>query len=296
MKFCLGVTLYNPSIYELNSLLSLEKVFDKIYIFDNSEGELFNSNSIFFKEYKNISYIGNNKNDGLSIAYNEMCSMSISDGFDFICLLDQDSKTTVTTLKFAINYIKKQLTNKVAVYAPEIIYSHKSEISYKKQKNYNVKEIAWAISSGSFINLKLYKDIYQFDENYFIDRLDYDYCYTMRTYGFKIIRIKNYVLYQSLGEEKKVGTKLVSQHNPLRHYYISRNRLFFYIKKYKKIFILKYALVFLLSLRHLYNVIFHEDLKIQKINMIIKGYIDFSRGYMGKLEIKNVDLNNGMIK
>jgi len=283
MKFCCGVTLYYPSKNELESIRKYREIFDFVYLFDNTDSSGRLNNEKFFFDDDGFVYCSNKTNEGLSVAYNIMCSQAISDGFDYICLFDQDSTILNKDVIKIIDYIHIDDMEEVAVYAPEIVYKYENIAIYSGENKARGVEIAWAISSGSFINLVAYQKTEGFDENYFIDRLDYDYCLIIRRLGYKVINIKNVLLYQKLGEQGKGIFKRVSQHGALRHYYIFRNRLYFYFKR-NKISIVEVIKVGLLSLKHIVKVFLLEEQKVEKVKMMICGLKDFSQNKMGKYQ------------
>ena len=85
------------------------------------------------------------------------------------------------------------------------------------------------------------------------------------------------VLNQKLGDDN--GSKHTS-HNPIRHYYIFRNR-FYYNKKFyspfKRIF-----LNVAQTIKHLGHVLWFESDKVTKIKMLTIAYMDYKSGRMGK--------------
>lgn len=283
MKFCCGVTLFYPSKEELDAIRKYSDIFECMYLFDNTDSDERFRNEEYYNDNQGFIYISNNENEGLSIAYNTMCKKAIADGYNYICLFDQDSLIKVQDLRKMIDYIKINKSENVAIYVPEIIYKHENNSMQIVEEKCMGVEVEWAISSGSFINLNVYQKTEGFDENYFIDRLDYDYCIAVKKLGYKVIKIKNTFLYQTLGEQGKGIFRNVSQHSPIRHYYIFRNRLYYYINKNKTSDI-QYLILIGISLRHFSKILLFEKCKIEKIKMLYKGLVDYNRGRMGKYE------------
>ncbi|MFB9974853.1 glycosyltransferase [Allobacillus sp. SKP2-8] len=281
MRFSCCVTLFYPTEDELDCITNYRENFERVYIFDNTEGVDCKRNKDYFANKVGFTYLSNQQNDGLSVAFNIMCQRAVTDGFDYICIFDQDSFITSSDLSKMKSFIEKSPSNKVGIYVPYIMYSHLNEDKAILKGGVDSIEVDWAISSGSFINLSVFNETEGFDENYFIDRLDYDYCYTIRDLGYKVVRINNVFLHQNLGEERKVLFRNVSQHNVIRHYYIFRNRLYFYIKKDK---VSLYSLIKLcsISIKHLLQILLSEEQKKRKIKMIIISCKDFINGKMGK--------------
>lgn len=146
---------------------------------------------------------------------------------------------------------------------------------------YMVVEIDWVISSRRFIELSKYKETQGFDENYFVNRLDYHYCITVKELGYKVIKIKNAFLYQTLGEQGKGIFKSISKYSHIRHYYIFKNILYYYFKKRTPSFMTA-SKVGILSLKQIWSVIIFEEYKTKKIKMRLKGLEDYRHNNMGK--------------
>lgn len=282
MKFCCGVTLYYPRDEELKLIDGYRKNFEKVFVFDNTDSNKRLLNQEYFKNKDSVEYISKNSNEGLSVAFNMMCQKAIENGFDYICLLDQDSDFSSENIFKMINHIKSSKKKNVGIYVPEIVYKHLENNRRLRQTSISETQIKWGISSGSFINLDIYKKTDGFDENYFIDRLDYDYCIKLNRLGYKLIKIKSSYLYQDLGQSRKGIIGSVSQHSPIRHYYMFRNRLYFYAKNESNK-VKNFSTIIFLSARHFLKVIFTEDEKREKIKMMVKGYKDYHDKNMGKL-------------
>ena len=284
MKFCCGVTLYYPKEEELDFIREYKYIFEYIFIYDNTDNKDFSKKNKSFFEQEGFEYISHKNNEGLSVAFNVMCKKAIYNNFSYICLFDQDSVILKKDLIEFIDFVRIDSNKDVGIYVPKIIYKHNEKNIFITKDNINQNEIDWAISSGSLVNLLAYQKTEGFDENYFIDRLDYDYCHVLKKLGYKIIEVKKVFLYQTLGEQGKGIFSTISQHSPIRHYYIFRNRLYFYFKR-NEISKIVFFKVILLSLKHIVEVIFLEKQKREKLKMIIYGAKDFYKNNMGKYTI-----------
>ena len=270
-KFFCGIPIYNPTEKQIANIEIYARIFSKLYIYDNSD----NIEKYYLKtleENPGISYISTGNNDGLSRAYNEMCGAALKDGADYLAIYDQDTEPSEKYIRILMDYIERD-TKSVAVYGPKIIKSDGEKAEDK------AVEVDVLISSGSFLNLDIYKKTPGFDEALFIDNVDDDYCLAARKLGFKIIEVRRALLLHKIGEHKKFLWKIIEEHSPLRMYYIIRNTLYLY-KKYD-MGKLKSLGWFLGKIRH---VALYESEKLSKLKMMIKGAGDFCRGKMGKYE------------
>lgn len=274
IKFCAGITLYYPEEKCLTKINKYAEVFDKIFVYDNTDdGKI---NNYLFPQ--NVDYYTNGNNDGLPHAYNYMLHKSQANNMDYLCLLDQDSdfsNVEINKLLSFIRYNKTIVSSNIAIYAPFIIFDRECYLG-----NNDFDEQEWVITAGSFINVKLFKENdLEYDENYFIDRVDADMCKRIRDLGLKIIVYNNSKLFQSLGEKTKFTHP---NHTPIRHYYIFRDRLYFFKKYYSYCkFIL---LATIKSINHIRLVILFENKKMQKMKYMVRALADFRKGIKGSIK------------
>jgi rhamnosyltransferase len=198
MRFSAGITLYNPTMEEISRILIYEKNFDKIYLYDNTEKT--NANLNFFLNNEKFKYISSGQNNGLSIAFNILIQHAINDDFDFICLLDQDSVFPILSISNIKLYINNYHQDQNVLYIPKVIFSQKYINEFSNDNR--VIEVNKGITSGTFFSLNKIKLIGFFDENYFIDKVDYDFCFRIRLLSFKIIQVNSSRLFQTIGSNK----------------------------------------------------------------------------------------------
>lgn len=263
LKFSAGVTLFNPTFEEMNNVIKYATIFDKVYVYDNSVEE-YDRSSL---NRASIEIVSQGSNDGVGKACRVMTEKAKQDQFDFIMLFDQDSIMDHDNIMRIIGFIRSQEVEAM-IYSPQIVFNKKTVII----KN-GYKFVDWCITSGSVVKLDDYGKNITFDDNYFIDRVDKDFCYQVITNNKKICQVNNSLLYQQLGETSRNGYSI---HQPFRHYYIARNRAYFN-KKYKK----SILLTIFQSIRHIGIVIKNEPQKKEKIKMIFKGISDYRKGKMG---------------
>lgn len=89
-------------------------------------------------------------------------------------------------------------------------------------------EAAFLITSGALIDLQHLPTIGGMRSDYFIDNVDLEWCFRARAKGFRLLGTDHAHLHHRIGEDGQawaVRRGWVVQHNPLRYYYSSRNRL-----------------------------------------------------------------------
>ncbi len=264
-----AMTLYNPLEEDIQNLINYAAEFKGIYVYANSSIKEFRKKLTV----SNIKVIGKGDNDGLAIACHALCTAAQKDGYKYVLLLDQDSRIGFKDINLLYENLYLNNDN-VVMTCPQIVLNNK-----KPQSGSDAEFVPWCITSGSLLDLRYYGDDICFDEKYFIDRLDLDFCRQITEKGYKIFRINEALLYQDLGQTIIKRNKAVYVHAPLRHYYISRNRLY-YNKKYHISGMITLAQFF----RHIFMIIFDEDRKIEKLKMVFNGIADYKNNKFGKRE------------
>lgn len=274
------VVLYHPDESIIENIKTYQQI-TKIYAVDNSEkydDDLVEK----LKQFENLIYINNNGNQGIAHALNVGARLAIENGANWLLTMDQDSSFEKSSLEVLIEWIKNNDISKVGIISP--YHFTLAQINTYKKEDKAVDELT-VMTSGNLLNLEAYKSIGKFEEKYFIDYVDNEYCLRLQTNGYSIKVHKNSILVHALGNissKTLLGKRLVyTNHNHIRRYYITRNRLDV-IKKY----FFKY---FVFSIKELKAIIFEwikiilfEQNKIKKQKAILLGTFDFLRNKYGK--------------
>lgn len=271
MRIAAAVTLYNPTYEIIENLKNTVNLFDHVYIYDNSEkvGNYFET----IKGFSNVTYIYHNENKGLPIAFNYILKEVYKTDVEYLCTLDQDSIISLKCVKRIMNYINNNDVSDVAIVAP-------LPTGIKVKSRANVEKMEWVICSGSFLNLKLIKNNnILYDEAYFVDRFDVDFCMQIRKKKLSIIRLNDIILNHRCGDEQ-------GGHSELRNYYMFRNRFYYNKKYYSRI--IACARTLLQNLRHMRWVIEKPSKIKERLRVLIVAYIDFRKNKMGKISSESM--------
>ena len=226
MKICAGIVTYNPDIERLKSNINgIINQVDKVYIFDNDSNNISDIQSCA-GEFKSITVIDNKCNYGIAKALNEIFKLALENGYQWVLTLDQDT------------ICPKDLMKKMSVYTAEIVGIVCPAVCYDQIDKYVVgvedsDEIEACMTSGSLTSVNAWAKVGGFNEQFFIDYVDNDFCMKLRIHKYKIIRVNTCIINHQLGEVKKtiIGKKLI--HKPWRLFYMIRNNLI-YIYRYKE--------------------------------------------------------------
>ena len=255
MKYACGMVLYNPDYENIEKLKQIVDEFDLFFVWDNSE------NNKFMKNIKKmqVEYYCRKKNFGLAKPYNFFIELSAQSEMDFLCILDQDTKISSENIKEIKKNIEKNYSDQNAIYAPRL----KGTIEKK-----------WVINSNSFLNIKTVRKYnIKYDEFYFLDRLDIDFCTQITNKNLNIIIFEDIIIDHQIGEKEN------SNHSEIRHYYMFRNRIY-YNEKYFP-FIQAKFLTLLQNLKHILIILLYEKNKKNKIQQLYKAKCDYKKERKG---------------
>ena len=261
------IILYNPNINEVirNVKTYLFKI-EKLYVIDNSDKD----NSEFFTFSEKIVYNANRNNLGIAKALNQAVCSAANDGFSHLLTMDQDSffsKESITEYANIFNKLDSFSESAVIGISPKIFDKNKKPII-----NSNYEKVNLVITSGSIINLNIHKKLEGFNENLFIDCVDYDYCLRSILLGYSVIRFKNIILYHVGGVPKFFLGIHVGMYPPERLYFMARNSLYWWRRYYKHFPILVIKnIVFNFIFSFLPNILFSKN-KSKSLKSILRGF------------------------
>lgn len=282
MKIAAVVILYNPAHDVAKNIQSYFGAIDKLYIVDNSLKAASQVRETFINQ-KNVVYLHDGENKGIAARLNQVIKLAKEDGYDWLLTMDQDSffeKGEFNNyLHCCENFDRKETVSMFGIFFSESA-GHSTDCDF-----INVKHL---ITSGTLMNLKLNEYIGEFDENFFIDEVDFEYCLRSVSVGFKIIQFSNIFLNHSLGEVsyhrsfKNNKTTQRVLHSPERLYYITRN--FLYVQsKYKTIFPGEIKERRKILFNRVKNNLLYNKERTRVLKYIAKGILDFRQSKMGKL-------------
>lgn len=179
--------LYNKLIQDIASyeaFVEATKIHDHVHfmVVDNSNEEYVTQNEIYMQMHDNIIYVGCGGNVGLSKAYNRGLRAIQSEMSDaFMMIADDD---TIFSLQYLDNLIKACAKNESDIYAGIIRDSNGKYLSpntafdWLGRDKYAVKEPGsyenlYCFNSGLCLSTVLLNTLGGFDEQLFVDMIDY---------------------------------------------------------------------------------------------------------------------------
>jgi rhamnosyltransferase len=224
------VITYYPSADLEQNLARLRPQVDKIIVVDNTEGSEALPLLTQLRERLGVDLFPNETNLGIAAALNIGIHQALSSGYEWIATFDQDSLVTEDYFRrMFFTYQSCTCREKVPLLAPLLCYS--SEQSAEQRGGPSVPVYTFtrtAMSSGSLIRADIFAREGFYDESFFMDYVDYEFCLRLWKHGWKIIRANHAHLLHRLGlpqTHSLAGFKVtIKSHNAWRRYYIMRNR------------------------------------------------------------------------
>lgn len=219
----IGFVIYLPEKSILDRIKTTTDSGYMVYIYDNSPKIGFVRD--FCKKLPNCKYLTCGKNVGLGVGISSVCAQAFYDSHLVLLFFDQDTCYNIETINFIQNFYESHLDLETSYSA--IVFnskdSHKNDIDNKTE----IKEVLFAISSGSLFFLKNLEVINWHNTNYFVDCVDYEFCLNSNNHHFKIGEYSKTPGFDHRTEQPDKIYKVFGKERFMRKY--SRKRFFDYI-------------------------------------------------------------------
>jgi len=283
MEDCSGcvMVLYHPSestIHNINLILPMVK---KMVLVCNSPRQGFPAGLQNLDSAK-VFYLEENENVGIARALNDGIEKLVAEGLEWVLTMDQDSQPEADMIPRLYDAVQELQNDQVAIYTPW----HQFQLN-RPPDNTKYQETLRSMTSGNLLRISAWRKVGCFMNELFIDAVDHEFYLRLAKHGWKCLQVNQAILRHQLGNMREHrfilfrSPRPVSHHNPMRRYYISRNRLWTAFK-YRK----QEPRFFLQELRYFgadfFNILLFEEQKLQKIKMVVLGTCDFLRGRLGK--------------
>jgi rhamnosyltransferase len=282
------VVLYEPDITNIKRLCkSIIGQGFKVILVDNSERAPLLNNF----ELDNCILISNKQNKGIAYAQNIGIKYALSYEADIITFFDQDS---IVPNGLLANLSEPLLLNRLCITVP-IPVEKWSGMEYPSQRlnkfgwpfdvfSKDMKEpvnVDIVISSGMTTSADVIKLVGYFDEDFFIDFVDIEWCFRNMNNRIPLYVVPEARMEHSIGDKTiTFGPISVVMHSPIRTYYKVRNTFLLFRKKINILFVLRQVIP---ALIHNFLLIFFVKNKCEYFSYYIKGIMHGIVGRVGKL-------------
>lgn len=252
LSVCAIVVTYHPKPDLLGRLLCVtaEQV-TTVVVVDNgsNEEELDRMRDLVAQvESKNCFLLELGENLGIAAAQNRGITWAQQLGSSQVLFLDQDSIPCVgmvSSLQAALVGLAAQ-GRRVAAVGPHLVDNRTGKSSPFVKIHWfgvvrsgcggsspSVQATDFLVSSGMLVPLEIFDWVGVLEEELFIDNVDLEWCFRARSLGYVLYGVCDAVMQHSIGDQIfRFGSATIHRHAPLRQYYIMRNRLLLYGRKY----------------------------------------------------------------
>ena len=267
-SYCAIIIWYNPSQSDIANTHNLAEIISDVFVIDNSG----KSNSENIKN-SNIKYYPLFENLGIAAALNYGFQKAKDQGIKYALSLDQDSNFKLGDMqnfeRHALQLFKNEPT---AIVAASLEIDKYNRDPYLKKTN---------ITSGSMTSIAAWDTVGRFNDEFFIDHVDHEFCLRLNQRNFLIYQLPDVFMQHELGEPitRVIFGRAHSSpgYSADRVYYYYRNRLM--LAKYRKEALIP---VFRFLLKRATKVLLFETNKVSKFYAMLQGLMDFSLRKMGK--------------
>lgn len=274
-----GIVLYNPDIARLSEVVnSICVQVGELLLVDNgskNKAEIQN----LCHERDNVRLIRNESNEGIAKALNQICQYGMDNGYSWALTLDHDTVCPTNLVAELLSASDKQ---NIGIVCPAVHYEGVNIDT--KVKDEDGEFVYACMTSGSLTNLQAWSDVGGFNEGYFIDFVDNEFCMKLKLNGYKVFRTFKTTMNHQLGEAKEInifGHRMIGTiHSSIRCYYMMRNNVMFIIKYAKHLRVSKEcAKVAYIAYRQL----LFSNHRMKDLRFISNGIRDGIKGITGKI-------------
>jgi rhamnosyltransferase len=178
-----------------------------------------------------FTVIQNGENLGIAAALNIGVRFAMANGFKWVALFDQDSRTMPDFFDVVMD-----------CYSLARDKEHIGIVSGRfRGPDLDIdRDDVFAITSGSVIPLRVFVECGFFDERLFIDCVDDEYCLRLKRAGYRVVLTGRRVLLHVLGSPTQRSLPLTSRkiltanYGAKRRYYRNRNRVFLIARNWRR--------------------------------------------------------------
>lgn len=283
---CAVIVTYHPTAQTLENLPNVLAQVQGLVVVDNGS----NADEIdpLRKASQTIGFkmIENGENLGVAEALNQGVRWAKSEGYPWAILFDQDSRITEGFIGQLFSAWKSH-PHREQVGSIQPRYADPETHFEAAVPRASDGSPVLPMTSGALMPVWIFDRIGWFASEYFIDLVDWEYCFRIRAAGYLIADAKQALLLHAPGNPAETTflgrTFHPSHHSAIRRYYISRNCIAFY----RKYFFSFPGWILKSIYRQLYEMIvcfIAEEDRARKFRNFLLGTWDGLTGKMGKRE------------
>lgn len=269
------VVLYRPGSDLLDGIRSYLDQVDIVYAVDNTE-QPDNSTGEQLALLERVVYLPNHDNLGIARGLNIGARHALEAGYRLLLTMDQDSQAAPDMVARLYECLEKTGADRIGIVAPFHLTG-----AGRIPPDVDYSDVMTPMTSGCLLNLAAYRQVGPFDDGLFIDFVDNEFCLRLRKQGWRVLRANRATLAHNVGDIRKYGPFIATNHGPLRRYYKTRNR-FVVFNRYVTSFPGHCIFDLVRLTKEIGSIVLFEDQKWSKLCMMWRGFTDFLRGVRGR--------------
>jgi rhamnosyltransferase len=287
MKICAVVVTFKPKPDVRENLASVRRQVHGLIVVDNTSSP--DKTDLLHRATVDLNFvlIENGCNLGLPAALNLGIRRAEELGYQWVVLFDQDSTVTDGFIEGLLaTYQQHPRHKEIGVVAPIYVGRNTAMALPNSPRLMENGTLRAAWTSGSLIPMSIFRDYGGFEEQLFIDYLDYEFCLRLRCHGLIIVQSTGAQLLHEAGRLKTASLWGIRRFNLQNHsagraYYRARNRVWI-TKKYGKIFPELMRQRFVEMIQDCTGMLLFESGGTKKVCYSMLGLAHGLMGYMGK--------------
>jgi rhamnosyltransferase len=230
------VVTHNPKPDFEQNVRAIAPQVKQVIIVDNQSSTTVKEEIARIASAHHCETIWNQQNLGIATALNRGVTLALTDSScQWILTLDQDSAVPPG---FVMNMFKAY---EACPFKEEVaLVGANYQLAYRPLRAPGAagtesgifQEVKTLMTSGTLVKKSVFAHCGSFDESFFMDYVDHEFCFRVRRHGLRVIQANHAVLQHQLGSptlHRILGRQFVtSNYSPNRRYHQARNRLIFY--------------------------------------------------------------------
>ncbi len=284
---------WNSFEYTNQCLISLNNCIQNFEIIVVDNGSTDGSGEELKAQHPHITLIPSATNMGFAGGNNVGINYAIDHSFEYIMLLNNDTFVAPDFLDVLVNYMDEH--PEVGIIQPKIYCHHDKSLIWDGGSYFNpiftlpytpgalkkeraahnqLKKVDWVTGCAFFTRANILKKSGLLNEKFFIYFEDVDLSFRIKKLGYQLIYHPNSVVYHIAGMSNKSKSKQKEGYvNPIVHYLIQRNRIWF-LKRYTNPIFVVPTILYHASYSIAVMIYFTLRGRFKKLNALLRGIKD----------------------
>jgi rhamnosyltransferase len=225
------VVAWHPDALLPSRIAAVASQVDKVLVVDNASTGTPHEMLLSLARRGDIELLQNPDNLGVATALNQGADYAIRHGYRWLLTMDQDTFVSSHLMAgLRETFLACPFRDRLAVVAANYVdpaieklfaRTNRPHLAYIEQPT--------AITSGTLLRLSAYAQTGAFQDDFFIDFVDNEYCLRLRNHGWRVAYSTTPLMDHAIGTpcvHRLFGYRFAtSNHSPLRRYYMTRNRV-----------------------------------------------------------------------